>query len=101
VAAEPAAWQSFGLPPDLETMAATMLERRVASPRKEALLAVLGSPTAGDRVGARVSAGGHLARVDFFSDETVSREAFVHGLARRIGSGPLEKGSAEASVAEW
>jgi len=101
VAAEPAAWQSFGLPPDLETMAATMLERPVASPRKEALLAVLGSPTAGDRVGARVSAGGHVARVDFFSDEAVSREAFVHGLARRIGSGPLETGSADASVSEW
>jgi beta-glucosidase-like glycosyl hydrolase len=101
VAAEPAAWQSFGLPPELETMAAAMLERRGAAPRRATLLAVLGSPTTGDRVETRVSAGGQLARVDFFSDETVSRKALLRGLARRIGSGPLEQGATEAKDAEW
>ena len=78
VASAPAAWQSFGLPDALEAIAAELLDAGPPS-----VLAVLGSPHAGDRVEARRSSAAASAkgstrtgpRVDLYSDEPVSRRA--------------------------
>lgn len=81
VSSEPAAWQAFGLPEDVEAAAADIL-----SGPAPAMLAVLGSPQAGDRVENRAGATGDAApwaRVDLYSDEPVSRVALVRGLADR------------------
>jgi beta-glucosidase-like glycosyl hydrolase len=74
VASVPAAWQSFGLPEALEAVAADLL--RAGAP---SVLAVLGSPHAGDRVEAKRSASApgeeseRGIRIDLYSDEPVSR----------------------------
>jgi beta-glucosidase-like glycosyl hydrolase len=81
VSSEPAAWQAFGLPDDVEAAAAGILAGPTPS-----VLAVLGSPQAGDRVETRAGATGgaaQWARVDVYSDEPVSRAALVRGLADR------------------
>ncbi|PEN13733.1 hypothetical protein CRI94_06565 [Longibacter salinarum] len=100
IAAEPAAWQSFGLPDDLERMAAEILdaaeERGAAS-----MLVVLGSPRAGDRVEERSAVAGRIGRVDFFSDEDVSQKAFVDGLARRLEGTSEAVSDSDPGEAAW
>ena len=80
VAAEPAAWQSFGLPEHLEDAVAAILD---AGP--PVVLGGLGSPHAVDSVEARASSGkADRTRVDLYSDEPVSREAFWAYIRERV-----------------
>jgi beta-glucosidase-like glycosyl hydrolase len=80
VASAPAAWQSFGLPEALEPVVADILEAGPPS-----VLAVLGSPHAGDRVEACRSPDAHEpARIDLYSDEPVSRRALWDTLPEMI-----------------
>lgn len=85
VASAPAAWQSFGLPEALESVAADMLDAGPPS-----VLAVLGSPHAGDRVEAKRSLQTPNAgrwkgiRIDLYSDERVSRRVLWDALFEMI-----------------
>ena len=85
VASAPAAWQSFGLPEALESVAAGLM--RAGAP---SVLAVLGSPHAGDRVEAKPSASAPGeeskagTRIDLYSDEPVSRRVLWETLRNML-----------------
>jgi len=93
VVAEPAAWQSFGVPDALLDPVAQMLTAAVRDNRK-AVLVVLGSPHVGDQVESTLRAsvdGASLrdsrfgwSRIDAFSNEPVSQQAVAEALARWI-----------------
>ena len=97
VVAEPAAWQSFGVPDALLDPVAQMLAAAVRDDRK-AVLVVLGSPHVGDQIEStlRASAGGvsprdarfGWSRIDAFSNEPVSQQAVAEALVRWISGDP-------------
>jgi len=102
VVAEPAAWQSFGVPDALLEPVAQMLAAAAREDR-EAVLVVLGSPHVGDQIESalRASAGGALprdarpgwSRIDAFSNEPISQQAVAEVLARWISAGPAGDGA--------
>lgn len=98
VVAEPAAWQSFGVPDAMLASTAQMLAAAAAQDDRDAVLVVLGNPHVGDQVedalrtllGEATSSdeGVGWSRVDAFSNEPVSQQAVAEALARWLQADP-------------